>query len=671
MAPCSSPGDRDQAADLRDSPPDFFTHDLDVSVLNGELDGAMHSAKDVPYPVPNGLDWFWLPWREDPRDAIVLRQGAALASMGEEFRMGVSSDRREAYCRERYPRATLLPIRGNIEKRLSQLDAGTYDAVMMAAAALIRLGLGERIAEWIPLAALPTPPGQGALALTFRQGDRRFLRLRSLFCPAVTFAGAGVGSWELCTLGAVEALKRCDVCLYDALLDPTVLEVLPASAERIDVGKRCGQHNAEQESINGLLTTYARQGRRVVRLKGGDPGIFGRLTEEIQALDAWALPYRVVPGVSSLNAATTGTGLVLTRAGGPRGFSAVTPRKRGGGLTAMDHAARARLPLVMFMAVGVRDSVARELMADGWPSDTPAAMVFGAGSDEETVVPATLATIAEETGKIETRQPGVLIVGASARSAFGGSWGAYEGKRVLLTCSDALLARAAGCVYDLGGKPVRRPLIRLTPSDEALGELERLASYDWLVLTSPSAARIFWGLLLEAQVDVRSLPRILVCGRRTAEELRRLGIEPDAIPDDVAGAASVAATARQVLRPSDKVLRLRSDMAGEGLAEQLRALVAEVNDVVLYRNAPICYDDIPDFDAAVFASSSAVASFISQWGSSLLVGKVVAAIGTPTHDALQSAGIAVQALADEMTIEATLLTLAAYCVRESIEGVEA
>ena len=142
LVPFSSPGDRDQATDLRASPGDFFTRDLDEALLGGRIDCALHSAKDLPPEgLPEGLDWFWLPWREDPRDCLVLRDGVS-----EPRRVGVSSARRDAWCARRFPGAGRLTLRGAIPERLAKLDRGDFDAIVVAAAALHRLGLQVRIA---------------------------------------------------------------------------------------------------------------------------------------------------------------------------------------------------------------------------------------------------------------------------------------------------------------------------------------------------------------------------------------------------------------------------------------------------------------------------------------------------------------------------------------------
>jgi hydroxymethylbilane synthase len=285
LAALSSPGDRDRAMDLRVSPPDFFSRDLDVAVLEGRLDCALHSAKDVPDPLPPGLDWCWLPWREDPRDVWVLPAGKTWAALPAAPVIGVSSARREAYARCRYPQAVLRGVRGNIAERLAQLDAGGFDLLVMAGAALVRLGLQNRISAWLALEELATPEGQGVLTLTFREGDATFQRLRSLFVKPVTFVGTGDDP------SGAHALRHADVCLHDVPEGSPWLGELPATARKINVGPHGRQPRWEQDEISRLLARYARQGCRVVRLCAAADGWYA----EVAALDALRLPYRILP----------------------------------------------------------------------------------------------------------------------------------------------------------------------------------------------------------------------------------------------------------------------------------------------------------------------------------------------------------------------------------------
>jgi uroporphyrinogen III methyltransferase/synthase len=650
--------------DLRQSPADFFTKDLDDQVLAGILDCAVHSAKDVPDPVSDGLDWVWLPWTEDARDVLIRPKGLTVESMPANGRIGVSSERREAYCHTRFPGARQSPIRGTIEERLRQLDRGDFDLVVMAGAALNRLGLQDRITEWIPAALLPPPDGQGTLALTFRAGDERFQKLRRLFVKSVTFAAAGVGSAGACTLEALNALKRCDVCLHDTLLGHDLISMLPATVKCVDVGKRCGQHSMPQNETTYLMTRYARRGLRVVRLKGGDPGVFGRLAEEVEALDELGMPYRVMPGVSSLSAATSTTGKLLTRRGVSRGFTVMTPRKEGGGTGSVNADERRTLPIVFFMALSVADAVAKQLMEEGMSPRTPAAVVYGAGSDQSFSITSDLADIAARIKETDTDLPGLLIVGEAAKYQYP-NWGALQGRRVLLTASHALQDKAADGVNDFGGIPVCRPLIKLEPTAKALECIRAISSYDWVVLTSPSAVRCFGEVLRDGWVDLRKVPKLVTCGGGTSRELWALGLQADIEPKTDFSADSLLKTVEPLMGARPRILRLRSDKAGPALAGALRAMGGTVEDCVLYHNLPIPQGVKPVCDVAFFASASAVEVYDQQWGADSLKGVLVVAIGKPTLAALTKRGIVVDLVPPEATVESSMEALAAHYVQKS------
>ncbi|MGD9874349.1 MAG: hydroxymethylbilane synthase [Kiritimatiellia bacterium] len=665
--PSSSPGDRDQAMDLRISPADFFTHDLDEAVLRGDLDFAIHSAKDMPDPSSAGLDWFWLPWHEDPRDCLVLPAGWALKDLPREPRIGVSSERRAAYCRQRFPHAQILPVRGNIDERLAQLDAHKFDAILSAGCALIRLGLEARISEWIPRDALPPPAGQGWLGISFRAGDRRMIRLRSLFAKPVVFAGAGAGRAGMCTQDGLSSLKLCEVCLHDALIDPALLAVLPADAVVVNAGKRAGDSANAQDLITEQLLRYARRGHRVVRLKGGDPGIFGRLAEETQALEALGLPYRVIPGVSALNTATTGTGMLPTRRGAAQGFCAVSARAAGGADADMSGPARSRLPVIAFMAGSRAASVAKQLLRDGWPSDTPMAMIYAAGTEDEEIVAGTLDRC--PALKPDSDSPCLLVCGEAAAHQFRRDLGPLRGKRVLLTFSESLMEPAMQAVRDYGGVPVARPMIRVSPCTENdAGWAQSMQSFDAIALTSPSAVDCMIEALRRTKTDLRTLPPVLlVSGPAVAARLEFHGLYAAECTVGNSGCETLLDCAARHLRAGQRVLRLRSDRAGDGLANRLREQGFVVDDVVLYRNTPICYEHMPRFDMAAFASGSGVESFIEQWGPEALAGKIVAAFSGSAASALARAGIPIDAEIAHPSAQDCIRELALHELRKSLE----
>jgi uroporphyrinogen III methyltransferase / synthase len=677
-----SPGDRDHATDLRESPPDFFTQDLDTAVRSGELDCAQHSAKDLPEPIPDDLDWCWLPWRADPRDVLVLKPGLSVADLPAAPRIGISSERRDAYCKERFPDAAFLPVRGTIEQRLAQLDEDCFDVLLIAAAALQRLNLESRITEWVSTDDLPVPEGQGVLALTFRAGDATGQALRSLFVKATRIVGAGVGRAGYCTVEGVAALRSADVCLYDALLDERLLDELPAKASRIFVGKRCGNASMKQTEISALMLDEVRRGKRVVRLKGGDPGVFGRLSEEVDALAAHGLAVSVIPGVSSLNVATTGTGLLPTRRGVSRGFCAITPMMEGGKKGAIGADARTRLPIVFFMVMHSVDDVVQELVSDGWSGDTPAAAVFSAGTPFEQIVEGLLVNIAERIAAYKSaareggdptlsardaamRDPCLLIVGETAAYRYP-KHGALGGVRVLLTASGALQSASDRGVCDFGGQAVVLPLISLNAVVDMVSALKDVTNVDWVVLTSPSAVRFFIEGLHSSGIDLRRLPRVMCCGAGTGSALRTYGILSDLEPRQDFGVRGLLDAVRAELSAPTRILRLRSEKAAPVLTDTLREWGHAVQDEVIYTNAIRHHERCPAFDSVFFASASAVDAFVTQWGAAPLDEATVLAIGEPTAKALRARGREPDVIPERATVDDSISALATYYVRTKL-----
>ena len=660
VVPVETPGDRDLTTPIEKSAPDFFTRDLDEAVREGRIDFAVHSAKDLPETISDDLDWFWLPNREDPRDCWVMRSDMSPASARRRrgLKIGISSERRKSYAQSCFPKAKLLPIRGAIDSRIQQLVDGKYDAVLMAMAGLNRLypeGLPTVSIHPISLDELPPPEAQGILAVVFRAGDERLMALRQRFVKAVRFVSAGVGDAGLCTVAGQRDISLADTVLYDDLMGSTLLTPLnlrtPLNPRLIHVGKRCGAHSMKQPEITRLICDEARKGRRVVRLKGGDAGLFGRLAEETDALAALKIPFLVRPGVSALTAATTGTGLLLTRRGESRGFTAFTPRSTG-----------TETPLVMFMATRMVEEEARNLLADGMSPETPCALVLDAAGPREEVRQATLSTV---RNLVKDGRPGLFIVGSVAVHQWPRN-GEFGGRRVLLTCSEAIQEKSAVAVEDRGGKPIAWPLIRLVPrafpqfpiqtfshssiqtfSHSSIQTFSHSSTqtfshssiqtfpYDAIVLTSPSSVRIFFETFV---CDRRRLPAFYTCGAGTDAELRKYGVSSDVVPASDFSANGLIAEIRKMDLKGKRVLRLRSAKAGPAVAQALRKVGAKVDDEVLYDNE-FCSpaDHLPPFDDVFFASASAVESFLSQYGAAKLRGKGILVMGQPTRAALPKA----------------------------------
>ncbi len=305
----------------------------------------------------------------------------------------------------------------------------------------------EPIKDWFIIRELK-------LKVCFDYENEEMKRVRRLFVKPVTFVSGGPGDPDLITVAGMKALQECDICFYDALIDKELLNYLPEHGKAVYVGKRAHNHSTKQKEICQLLQNAARDGLRVVRLKGGDSGIFGRLTEETEALTDLQVPFKVIPGISSFIAATTGTGLLLTRRDIARGFRIQTPRGSEGSITLPN---KSNLPAteVFFMAISCIKDLAKALIESGRNAKTPVSIIFSAGTADTKIVSGNLQTIYQDVQNSDLpspKPPGLIIVGDSANPKFlYKNFSPLFKKRVFIgkfTKEKSLLVR------DLGGIPV-------------------------------------------------------------------------------------------------------------------------------------------------------------------------------------------------------------------------
>jgi siroheme synthase len=456
------------------------------------------------------------------------------------------------------------------------------------------------------------------LALTFRAGDRWFETLRRAFVFPVVFAGSGIGDGNL-TQAALAALADCDVCLYDALIPAAALNVLPDDCLKFDVGKRDGAGGGSQADLLEKMLYYARRNRKVVRLQGGDPGIFGRLGEELSSLEHHQLPFGILPGVSSFQAAAAALGRPLTGRGVGRGFVAATFRRAGDGRVEPPDAGEIRqFPLAVYMGARVFPDIARSLLAAGRAPDTPVAAVFDAGGPAEFTVSGRL----DELVLPDTGLPGLLLVGPPA-AARAEAWR----PRILFAGSAGLAERTGRLIRARGGIPVLQPLLRLELAAEAAGIFDRLAGFAAVILPSPGAARLFFDLAKAQSFSLHQLPRLAVSGPATAAACREYGVIPDWTAPPPFGSAALAATLLAALPPGAAILRLHSDAAPDSLAAALRAGGMAVAEKLLYRSCRTENKlDFTGIGAILLSSASAVAALPDDVPPGLLLG----AIGAPT-----------------------------------------
>jgi uroporphyrinogen III methyltransferase/synthase len=499
----------------------------------------------------------------------------------------------------------------------------------------------------------------------------------------VYLVGAGPGDPGLITVRGRELLDDCDAIVYDALANPALLNAARARAgiELIDAGKRGGSsESAKQTFINETLISLGRGGRRVVRLKGGDPFVFGRGSEEAQALAAAGVPFEVVPGVTAGIAAPAYAGIPVTHRGVATSVTFVTghedPAKPE---TQVDWNAMAKAAatgtVVLYMGVKTLPSVARALTTGGLSPDTPAAAVqWGTHSRQKTVV-GTIATLAERAREEGLTAPVISVIGRSVTLRDEISW--FEsrplfGKRIVVTRAASMPGTLASSLRSRGADVLEAPSTEIEaldqlPLDKAVAEL---SSYDWLVLTSATGARFFRQAMDRAGLDARALAytEVAVIGPSTAKAVRELGIRPDLVPERFVAESLLEAMGREAVDGA-RVLIATADDARGVLPDGLRSLGADVTVVHAYRSRLIeSGDDVEalraaidasEVDAVTFTSASTVHGFAAQAGADR-VGRVKAiSIGPVTTEAARAAGIPVLAEASEATIGSLVATVEA------------
>ena len=443
---------------------------------------------------------------------------------------------------------------------------------------------------------------------------------------SVILAGAGCGAYDLITLRGLRALRQCTAVVYDALIDARLLDEVPEDAVRICVGKRAGAHSAQQEEIHTILISLAQEGHTVVRLKGGDPFVFGRGGEEITALQKQHIPYTVIPGISSCIAVPELAGIPVTHRQVSRGFHVITAHHAQGTADFRRYAGLEGT-LVFLMGLRMLPLIAGGLQEGGMDGATPAAVVSDGASTRQQIVRSTLSRIAEDASGLPA--PAVVIVGETAGYDFAPTVHMpLEGIRVTV----AGTAEFTGRVSDLltaGGAIVQRvPHIRIVQPSP----LPALEGWDHIVLTSRNGAALFIQQLRENHVDLRSLhqSKFAVIGSGTAAVLEEAGIYPELIPP-VFTSEALAESIVGSVKPGERVLLLRAENGSEALPRILAELGITYRDEVLYRT-DADLSAVPasvESDYLVFGSASGAAQFFRS-GVSVSPATRLVCIGTRT-----------------------------------------
>ena len=379
-------GDKNQQISLLngEAPADIFTRELDDAIRQGDADIAIHSAKDLPYPLPEDIEVIALFPAFDTTDSLVSRDHKKLAELPAGSIIGTSSPLRKKGLNELRPDLTIKGIRGCIEERVQQVKDGKYDAAIVATCALKRLGMEDEIAEVLPF---PTHPLQGFLAITAlkeSQDLKQAFASKSILDKqgSVSLVGFGPGDPDLLTIKAAKAIDAADIIFYDDLIDDSYLA--DKKAEKIYVGKRAGYHHKEQADINRLLLEAAREGKNVVRLKGGDPMIFAHGSEEIEYLESNLIKVNVIPGITTASALAASQKISLTH----RDFSSSVALVSG-------HTPQPVTPdaetLVYYMGAKQLQAIATQLIdKEGWAFNTPVLLTYNVSRPDEQTFETTL-----------------------------------------------------------------------------------------------------------------------------------------------------------------------------------------------------------------------------------------------------------------------------------------
>ncbi|MCL2010020.1 MAG: uroporphyrinogen-III C-methyltransferase [Synergistaceae bacterium] len=687
----------------------LFVKELERALLEGQIDLAVHSLKDMPMkwnqPKPL-LPILAFSRRGDPRDALVSPLGHA-----NEGGIGCSSARRRVQLERLIPGCSVLPIRGNVLTRLKKLDEGNggYSSLVLAAAGLIRLGLESRIHKVFSPDEIVPAAGQGILACQGRQGrgpwthyknsveygfldsindpdsedcarcetafverlgggcalpvaayaevcgtelrligfyadevrgiyrkgrlsgDRKdAIKLgetlaerleaedvgtRSVKGPgSVTLVGAGPGDPGLLTLKGRSVLEEADVVVYDRLVGEDVLNYASPDAELIDAGKRGGRHPVPQNEIEKILIEKAGEGKKVVRLKGGDPFLFGRGGEEMAVLAKEGIACEAVPGVTSATAVPAYAGISVTHRDYSSSVHVVAAHKREGARIDYETLARLEGTLVFLMGASRLAEISERLTAAGMDANTPAAVIENGTTSRQRQVIDTLGSLSKRAEALAIKSPAVIVVGqvAALGEVNNYVYRPLTGKRVIVPVVTQKergkeSGRFAALLRSRGAEAIEIPVSRI----EAINApLPPLGGYSWIVFTSAAGVEKFFERLRADRRDIREIggAKIAAIGPATRDAIESRSLKTDLVPPVYDGTALGEALCSAA---EGRILLLRAEDGAPELAQILNKKGLSFDEVPVYRTIPLKAGavEFEGIDAAAFTCASSVRYF--------------------------------------------------------------
>lgn len=490
--PIDSYGDKNKDISLLDNTvKDIFTKEIDEAIINGIGDIAIHSAKDLPYPLNPDIEIIALIPPFDQTDSLVSFNNLKLNELPREAKIGTSSKERKRQILENRPDLKIVSIRGTIEERLGQVDSGYVDALIVATCALKRLGLDNRISEVLDF---NTHPLQGFLAVTSKRNN---LNIRNIFFNQdilksygkVSLVGFGPGNPDLLTIKAHKILELADVIFYDALIPEGFLQVY--AGEKVFVGKRKRKHSYSQGAICELMYKAAINGKKVVRLKGGDPYIFGRGGEEYDYLKSRLIEVESVPGITAAQGAAASLNVPLTRRGISRELCLYTGHQG-------DLESKTKTN-VFYMGGTKLEEIQKKLIESGEDRKSSVLLIERATTPEEFVIKTTIEFMHEQSPEL----PVIIITGGVTKD--------YQPVKVIL--NTGLRNKS----YGLKGQIIHRPLISIEKMDFKVD----LKKFDSVLFTSITAVNHFC-----QNLDLKN-KKIISIGKGTSERLKKIGYNVD------------------------------------------------------------------------------------------------------------------------------------------------
>ncbi len=693
-----------------------FTAELEAELLSGQIDIAVHSAKDMPMEFPQGLGIGAALERADIRDCFVTTNGKKLADLEPGSIVGTSSLRRELLIKEINPHVQIRMLRGNVQTRLRKLKEGQYDGIILAAAGIERLEYTDMKGIYFdymnPEQFLPAA-GQGILAVESRLDDpemgeilatincqeaacllnaeRSFLKtiggscnapaagfckeengfftmfamyvkdgihgkksVRSVEIPEgatylekkelagqlgkdiacdvnkgmVYLVGAGPGDEDLLTRKGLRLIRQADVVVYDNLASSSLLNEVRDDAELIYAGKRSSNHHLKQYETNELLVKLALEGKNVVRLKGGDPYIFGRGGEEGQELREAGVDFEVVPGISSSYSVPAYCGIPVTHRDYASSFHVITGHegnhKNGATVLNYETLAREEGTLVFLMGLKNLPNIVANLMANGKDPETPVGVLQEGTTARQRVATGRLCDIVEIVKREGIQTPAITVVGdvVGLRSVL--DWYGKKplsGQRVIVTGSRSMVDRLSPILKEEGAEAISFSLIRTEAMEtpEFAKAIDEIDTYNWAVFTSANGVECFFDKMKAMRKDIRSFAHVkfAVIGDGTKKALEDHGIYSDFIPTAYSS-KDMGEAMVPLLGEKDRVLLLRAQEANDVLPKILEeaginhTCISLYHTVVDERKAEELNRLVGSCDYITFASSSAVKAYVSM-----------------------------------------------------------